>query len=909
MANITYNAQSFTIDGRRIWLVSGAVHYARTPHQLWRSRIRAAKQAGLNTIETYVFWNLHEPQPGIFDFEGDRDLRRFVEIVGEEGMYCVLRPGPYVCSEWDFGGLPAWLHLVDGGAKIRQGDPAFLQAVARYLDAVMQQVRDLQITTDEGGPIILVQNENEWFCTNQSEGEAYLDQITRYLRESGCTVPLINCNNLWQPASNTIDCWNGWNHLIHDMRQLRLAQPDAPRLVTELWTGWFDAWDAPHESGKSPDDLLRKIVQVSAAGAQANLYMFHGGTNFGFYGGRTVGRPDMYMTTSYDFDAPLLEAGGRGGKYRAVKRIGMFLDQFAPLMAHLKPEEHHTVLAPDDKQVTVIQQTGPLGSVVFFTRPDPLKPQTVQVLTPMGQQLPVHLGRDAAAWIVLNANLRGAATLDLTNLRPWAFVKRRMLVLFGPSGTDGLLSIGGAVLQETVPTGATPLVTHHQDLTIVILNEKQVDAAYLHDDGRLFVGVDGFDEAGEPIRGDAATAVVVHPDGATEKHKFGPKPRKPTPPKLGEWRWAGVDHLIEGSAARFAAIDGPRSLVSCGADFGYGWYRFRIDRSRAGKVALLAPEGNDRLHLYQNKSLKAVLGFGPGATDEPVNLSLKQGENELVFLADNLGRFNYGAGMGELKGLFGHLLDVKSVRLTKPERTTAPAADPFEITGWAPHCRVGDRGLRSRYTYTVPHRRKTPLVLVLRGERPRSVILVNDQPLALDGALNTTNRWVLDPDRHLKQGNNRITIALLADEPEDFDIREAVACYEAREVLSVNAEWSYARWEMPDDSDFAALPKQTPARPAWYRTTFAGVEPALPLFLEIDGMTKGQIYLNGRNIGRYFVASHTGRKVPPQTRYYLPEPWLRADDENELTLFEEHGKHPTKCKLVYDPNGPYGNWT
>jgi beta-galactosidase len=123
MANISHDGQSFLIDNRRIWLVSGAVHYARTPRELWRQRLRAAKQAGLNCIDTYVFWNLHEPQPGTFRFDGDADLRAFVQMIGEEGLYCILRPGPYVCSEWDFGGLPAWLHEPHAGHQAAAVEP------------------------------------------------------------------------------------------------------------------------------------------------------------------------------------------------------------------------------------------------------------------------------------------------------------------------------------------------------------------------------------------------------------------------------------------------------------------------------------------------------------------------------------------------------------------------------------------------------------------------------------------------------------------------------------------------------------------------------------------------------------------------------------------------------------------
>lgn len=902
MANISHDGQSFLIDNRRIWLVSGAIHYARTPRQLWRQRLRAARQAGLNCIDTYVFWNLHEPQPGTFRFDGDADLRTFVQMIGEEGMWCILRPGPYVCSEWDFGGLPAWLHETPD-IKLRQSNPAFLQAAARYLDAVIKQVADLQVTSD--GPILLMQNENEWFCHNDDEGAAYLGELGRFMREAGCKVPMINCNCLWQPVDGTIDCWNGWNHLFDDARQLRIAQPDAPRLITELWPGWFDQWGAEHDAGKSPQEVMRTLAEVSAAGAQYNLYMFHGGTNFGFWGGRTVGSPATFMTTSYDYDAPLLEAGGRGAKYKAVKRISTFLSQFSSLMAHLNPRDHHTVPATGS---AVIQQTGSHGSIVFIRRDNIKQSDTVELLTPRGRRLIVHMGDDLAAWVVLNANLGGVAMLDQTNLRPWAFAGRRMLVLFGPAGTDGLVSIDGARMDCTVPTGVRPLVQQLQDITVVVCNEKQIDAAYLDKGGALYVGIAGLDENDEPLADPAFTTCTrITPAGKASSHKVGAAPKPPAAPRFGAWQCAGLGNYVDGSAPRYAAIDGPQSLEACGADYGYGWYRVSVKTPRARKVKLFAPQANDRLHLYAGGTLDRIIGFGPHADYAPTDLALKSGKNTLVFLADNLGRFNYGPGMGEQKGLFGDLLAVKPIRLKQPETTEKPAADPFALTRFVHHGRKDDRTRRPRYTWSITHRRKTPLVLVLDGRRPQMLLMVNGQPIAIDGGQGMVGRYVLMQGTELKRGVNQITLAALGTVRDDFRPTEVVRLYEG-EPLTDSAEWAYARWQMPDDHQFDALPARLASQPTWFRTTFNVKSTDVPLWLEPNGMTKGQIYLNGHNVGRYFVATATGAKVPPQKRYYLPEPWLNVDGANELVLFDEHGRSPAKCRLAYDALGPYGNW-
>ena len=189
MPSVSFDGQSLLIDGRRIWLVSGSIHYARTPHQLWRSRIRAASnRPGLNCIDTHVFWNIHEARPGRFHFKDDADLGQFVRLIHQEGMWCILRPGPYVGAGADFGGLPGWLHKIKD-VKLRCTNGPFLEACARYLGAVMEQVKDLQVTTPlpgrkvgdavSAGPIVMMQAENQWYCHNPDESEGYLRQIVR----------------------------------------------------------------------------------------------------------------------------------------------------------------------------------------------------------------------------------------------------------------------------------------------------------------------------------------------------------------------------------------------------------------------------------------------------------------------------------------------------------------------------------------------------------------------------------------------------------------------------------------------------------------------------------------------------------------------------------------------------------
>ena len=321
---ISYDGQSLIVGGRRVWLVSGSIHYARTPHQQWRQRIRAAKQTGLNCIDTYVFWNLHEPRPGVFDFKDDRNLKRFVEIIGEEGMYCILRPGPYVGGQWDFGGLPAWLHTIEG-IELRQENGPFFEACARYLGAVLEEVKTLQVNSRRSGPIIAMQAENRWFSTIRKplkpikSKQTYLVEIARYIRENGCTVPILECNNLWAGTDGAIGCWSGSQHLAADLRQLGIIQPDAPRIVAEYEAGSPTHWGDKNNRHDDAPTHLKRLASILATGAQYNISTFHGGTNFGFSAGRSARSPFSFATTSHDPASPLGESGERGPKYLATK--------------------------------------------------------------------------------------------------------------------------------------------------------------------------------------------------------------------------------------------------------------------------------------------------------------------------------------------------------------------------------------------------------------------------------------------------------------------------------------------------------------------------------------------------------------------------------------------------------------
>ncbi|MGO4680661.1 glycoside hydrolase family 35 protein [Microbacterium sp. 2MCAF23] len=305
----------FLLDGAPFQVISGAMHYFRIHPDQWEDRLRTARQMGLNTIETYVPWNAHEPRRGAFAAEDGLDLGRFLDLVRAQGMFAIVRPGPYICAEWHNGGLPEWL-IEDGTIAVRSRDPRYLAEVERYLGAVYDIVRPRQLT--HGGGVILVQIENEYGAYGSDK--TYLRALTEMTRAAGIDVPLTTVD---QPTDAMLDdgtlpellsTASFGSRAVERLAALRRHQPSGPLMCAEFWCGWFDSWGEPHHTTSAADSAA-ELEAILAAGASVNIYMVHGGTNFGYMAGandKGVYRP---IATSYDYDAPIAEDGTPTEKY------------------------------------------------------------------------------------------------------------------------------------------------------------------------------------------------------------------------------------------------------------------------------------------------------------------------------------------------------------------------------------------------------------------------------------------------------------------------------------------------------------------------------------------------------------------------------------------------------------------
>lgn len=323
MKNLRIVEDSFYLGEEPFQIFSGAIHYFRCAPGEWRDRLEKLKLCGFNTVETYVAWNLHEPREGEFCFDGICDLERFLSIAQELGLYAILRPGPYICAEWDFGGFPAWLkHYPE--MKLRCSDPLYMEKVNRFFDALIPRM--LPHLTTNGGNILMVQVENEYGSFGCDK--TYLAALRDGLIRRGVDVPLFVSDGAIQ-AMMSAGCVEGALETVNfgsnpegSFAELEKFQPNAPKMCMEYWCGWFDHWEGTHVE-RDAESVAEDIRYMKEHGCSFNVYMFYGGTNFGFTNGANYALDDDYCptTTSYDYNAFLDEAGEPTEKYWAVKAI------------------------------------------------------------------------------------------------------------------------------------------------------------------------------------------------------------------------------------------------------------------------------------------------------------------------------------------------------------------------------------------------------------------------------------------------------------------------------------------------------------------------------------------------------------------------------------------------------------
>ncbi len=316
----TVKGSEFYLNDKPFKIYSGAIHYFRSLPEYWEDRLNKLKLAGFNTVETYVCWNLHEPEKGVYDFTGMLDIIKFIETAQKLGLYAIVRPGPYICAEWDFGGFPAWL-LKDKNIELRCNNEVYLSHVRDFFEKLFSLLKPLLITN--GGNIIAMQIENEY--GSYSNDKKYLKALSDMYDELGMDVLKFTSDGTWcnMLSGGTLEgVLPTLNFGSRTATAFSALEPfgEVPRMCTEFWCGWFDHWGEKHHTRK-PDEMVKELEEFLKQGSSFNMYMFHGGTNFGFTAGANHQKGYEPTVTSYDYCAPINEWGDYTEGYHKIRKL------------------------------------------------------------------------------------------------------------------------------------------------------------------------------------------------------------------------------------------------------------------------------------------------------------------------------------------------------------------------------------------------------------------------------------------------------------------------------------------------------------------------------------------------------------------------------------------------------------
>lgn len=960
---IRLDREGLSIDDRPLFMLAGQLHYFRYPRGEWRDLLLKARAGGINTIDTVIPWNLHEPIEGRFDWSDEADLPGFLDLCAELGLRAIVRPGPYICAEWENGGFPAWL-TAKPDLQLRVDHPVFLQHTLRWFDRLFPLLAPRQAS--RGGPIILCQIENEHWASGRYGHDDHQTTLAQAAIERGIDVPQYTCmggHRDWPEFRN------GWSGIAEKLQQTRSLWPNNPMIVSELWSGWFDNWGASrhnHKTAARLDTVLHQLMAVGASGL--SHWMWAGGTNFGFWGGRTVGGDTIHMTTSYDYDAPVSEYGGLTPKYYVARRHHLFMGTLGASLAPIVADAiagGPTVIAP-----AAVAGRGEAGAVPYRNvrarsdAPAPFSDLTATFLqntTSEGQtyqlflkQPNVHLSVEVEAGAIKpifthlplgDSDLR----LAFHTARVLGFWQREdadILVCYGSEGEATQIAIqaqaeqtwqiiddGGArcdVAGNTLRLRGSitdrPTVARaraKRDLVLVVLSQARAERWWPVSNG-FVCGPD----------------LVIEDRGAIEIERRGAQPfyritsrgemSRIAFPASGQtindpvaWggeqlKWSHHDVIERASNDDWNGIEQPLAMEELGCHLGYGWYRaeFSLDRDR--EIMLTAPWLSDRARVLLDGQDVGWLGVHPDGARMTLPITIAAGAHDLRLLVDNLGRFNYGSNTGERKGL----LDTLYLHGVQHDLTggwsalwqeavfageaiagahpayVRPDATDISLDNFAFH---GPSVWLLRAIETKPDRR---YVLLMTGDRNPGALFVNGANATRFSRHYGGGYMKQDITDLLKPGEN--VLALNIQNYAGLPWRATLLEYDP--ASAIDARWSFRAGVGGQGSgigdvilkgDARSAPTVGARRPApvFHRATFA-YDPAIhgagPFKLALHGLDKGQISLNGHNVGRFW---QTG----PQEYYKLPASWLKP--ENELLIFDETGGSPDAVWIGVDVLG------
>ena len=937
---IDFDGRGFLVNGKRTFIASGSLHYPRLPRALWRETLLKMKRLGFNTVQTYAFWNFHEPKENEWDFSGDKDLDAFLKLVKQLGMYATVRVGPYVCAEWDSGGYPVWLRFKPD-VRVREDNTAFEAEVDKWLGKVMPIVAANQI--NRGGSVIMVQLENEH---PKGWGREMPNPYFTHLRDTalalGLEVPYFfsGLHHGSDPAGG-----NSWDS----------KGRDNPWYSTEFWPGWYDLY------GPLSPDRLRNFTRgqekiVAYGGNGYNFYMLYGGTNFATWN-------NQEDASCYDYGSAIGQAGDLRPIAYNFKRVNDFSRSFAEITENSENADAAYQNYFPGAKLKITARKSPAGEIVFMDNDSDarvnvggffVEPGEIAAQVSSYRIAPGLLLNEAKAHIInlieqgatKTLIIRGAAgdgkniqTVEGASLE-FRLEKGGTLEFSGENTNDWKLNAPTKTitLQTVFPAGSAPkmnsLKINGKIIRVFAVNNDMADRTWTVEAGGKTYIVIGPDYVGEAVigknekvrltterRADNHFPTLVYGEDDTpieiiETPKIAPLPAAP---KLSAWqvRRADAEAQPDFDAAQWLATEQPAQMGADGDNGAYAWYRTKITVPKAGDYLLQFSAIGDWISVFANGK-RAYNAFR--RDEHTQKIALNAGENTLAVFAAHYGRdklFNYLGPLisQDIKGIGGTVTmpeaAVATVAVTKwewqpdtradhtlPERLNAQTAP--EGPTWQP-TQIGqdvfDRKKGFAWYRTKleaipgPHR----LVRFANVDDNATVYFNSKKMLHHDGygqpfEVSLDSRWN-------ENGPNEIRVLVEnTDGPGSIDGPVNLISLTGAEnpPLSnwkMRGGWPYAE---NDKGHWNEL-KDNPNVPALYRASFTYTAPAANgpqpvLRAALRGMSRGFVWLNGHNLGRY-------PERTPAPGIWLPPCWLRPG-ANELVLFDEEGQVPYGVSLM-----------
>jgi len=918
----------FYINGKPTFITAGEIHYSRIPRELWRDRIWRIKQMGFNCIQTYVFWNAHEPKDGVWDFTDNLDLEAFLKLIQEMGLYAIVRVGPYSCAEWEHGGFPGWL-TVKPGMVLRDMDDQYNKYADRHLAKIYEIVGRYQI--HKGGNVIMTQLENEHPKGWGTDPYPYLMHLYEKARGAGLEIPLF---------------FSGLHHGSDPSGEKPYTPGTSPWYSTEFWTGWIGKWGDMEE--KMLNEKIRGTWKFIAFGrAGYAYYVVHGGTNFGYSNGSDNN------DASYDYSAPIGETGQFHNLYAPGRRAAMFAQTFSKLLTASVNSSDFAKLSGSGGRVTT--RKSPHGTIVFadnFLLPAD-KNKASQQIAPTMDAYKVE-GADPAKSVIktrlkladggefpkegdlgLYPNEIRTAIFNLawTSAASFESISTNILMRQTIGSQDTWVCYGnpeeyGEVTVKRSGSSSLPLkysFTYPKEATVseividsgdgqkarfLIMNTALADRTWMAKEmiviGASFIREDGTVEM--PVEG--GKYIVYNASGRSEKscNKVGVEPL----PELTGWSWrdAAQERKSEYDDSKWPTSQNPQPMEAYDSfQNRYGWYRTTIKSATGGKANLQFSSKNGEFLVFLN-----------GEPADLKNLELKPGDNSLAIFSKigprpKLYKFLGPIGFGAARGIWGPtissnkpFLNSGTWKYIKANEKNAVGDEffkpDFNDQSWenlsieSQNKEISESGKYwFRSVLEIPADIKNVIAYLPEVSQGELRVFINGKSFGV----GKDNKYPIDLSGYANPGKNLIAVELnlIAKNKDKLWIKPRLELWKADEALT----WKFRgglegldetavigrvlNWKDFMTKPWMATGAPSTESPRFWKTTFK-FQPKHwePIGLMTTGLQGGHYWLNGHNLGG------GPQKVP----LYIPECWLKQGG-NELVVFDVKGTKPSEVQL------------